>query len=220
MRHGFVPALRAEAVVDKVPAARLAWTVAAEVEAVWIAAEKADHGVELADAVLERRAAEAPAKVALQLKGAACRVRRALFDVVRLVKDHAAPHNLVQQAGLVHAPPAPHDAVLRPPKRALEHGIRRQHNVGLRERGLVLRALRTVPHDDVEAFGKLDHFVAPLQDRHGRRDDEARALGIGDEQTDHLDCLAHTHLVRKHAAAPRAALLCLQPKQALALERQ
>ena len=66
-----------------------------------IGAEEADHRVKLADAVLQRRAAQTPAELGLERKRSASRVRGAVLDVVRLVEHNAMPVDLMQRRRLL-----------------------------------------------------------------------------------------------------------------------
>ena len=119
-----------------------------------VGAEEADHRVQLADAVLQRRATQAPAELGIERKGGAGRVRAAVLDVVRLVEHDTVPVDLVQRRRLLAELFVARETLVLAPEAGLEDRVWQSARLGDRR--------RTGGQDDVVLLELLDVGLALL----------------------------------------------------------
>ena len=176
---------------------------------------------DLAEAVLDGRAAERQPPVGPEALGGARRGAQRVLDLLRLVDDDVAPVDLLEHL-LV----------------AAEERVARHDHVGVLELVLPLPALGAVPERVAQRRGEAVHLAQPVGHDARRRHDERleglalaldlRVLGLhGEQQRERLHGLAEAHVVGENAAAadlvekpePVKALLLVRPELRLEVAR-
>ena len=153
--------------------------------------EEVEDRPEFGQAVLDRRARESEGGIRPELFYRLCRLRRGVFDLLRLVEEDMAEMLLFVEVDV-----------------AAQHVVRRDDDVGVLESGRKSRlAFRFCAGDDgsFELGRELFNLFEPVVHQRRRRDDEGgrlSLLAVREQKGDDLQGLAESHVVGEDAAEP------------------